>query len=118
MPEKILGTERESLEGPATIVHQGGDNILIAEVEGGLPKVEHTLVFEGNEVVIEGDDEFQPSPEADRSYEVEGTVLIRSLGQANYNLIEEPDAGPEPNVEPNVEPPKKPAAKKKAKSAE
>ncbi len=84
----VIGAIQESLSGPGTITHEGGDVILIAEVQGGLPQPERTLVFEGEEVVVDGDDEFQPAPSDARSAKIGETVLIRALGQATYNFEE------------------------------
>lgn len=91
MPQRIIGAEKESIQGPGTIVHEGGDGLLIAPVEGGLPGTEQTLFFEGNEVVVEGDDEFHPASAEARSFQVEGTVLVRALGQANITWNEPVD---------------------------
>lgn len=111
MPSKTLGANPESLNGPGTITHEGGDAILIADVEGGLPGTERTLIFEGNEVVIEGDDEFKPSPANERTTEIGEAVVIRALGQANYSFNGAPEPDPEPEEKPKAKP------RKKAKSA-
>ncbi len=99
MPQtEIIGAVQQSLQGPGTITHEGGDAILVAELENGIPGQEWTLAFEGEEVVVDGDDEFHPSPDSERSAEIGEAVLIRALGQANYTF-------------------KKKAVKKEAKSA-
>ena len=85
---KIVGAVQERLNGPGVITHEGGDPILIADIEGGMPQDERTLVFEGEEVVVDGDDEFHPSDPSDRSEEIGENVLIRALGQANYTFVD------------------------------
>ena len=103
----VIGANPQPLRGPGKLVHQGGDPILIAPVVDGLPGVESTLVHEGNEVVIDGDDEFQPKAEDERTHEFDGTILVRALGQANADFSEDVEPEPKPEA-------KKPAAKKRA----
>lgn len=85
--ERIIGAEPESISGPGTITHEGGDHILIADLHNGLPQSEHALVFEGEEVIVDGDDEFQPSDISLRSIEIGEAAVMRALGQANYSFI-------------------------------
>lgn len=82
----IIGANQESIQGPGTLTHEGGDTILIADLEGGLPGDERSLVFEGEEVIIDGDDEFQPSDPSKRSTEIGEAAVVRSLGQANASF--------------------------------
>jgi len=84
----IIGANKVSLQGPAKITHEGGDPVLIADLDGGLPGTERTLSFEGAEVVVDGDDEFQPSDPSARSTEIGEAVVVRALGQANVTLTE------------------------------
>ena len=83
---KTIGAIQERLSGPGVITHEGGDPILIADIEGGMPQDERTLVFEGEEVVVDGDDEFHASDASDRSTKIGEAVLLRALGQANYTF--------------------------------
>ena len=55
-------------------------------MSGGLPGEEHSLVFAGEEVMIDGDDEFQPSEPEDRSLEIGEAAVVRALGQANISF--------------------------------
>lgn len=82
----IIGAEKTSIQGPGTITHEGGDPVLIADVENGLPGAEHSLVFEGKTVMIDGDDEFQPSDASARSIEIGEAAVVRALGQANVSF--------------------------------
>ena len=93
MPKKkinkplIVGAIKTSIQGPGTLTHEGGDPILVSDVEGGLPGEEHTLVFEGAiEMDEEGVDVFVPSDASKRSLEIGEAAVIRSLGQANVSL--------------------------------
>lgn len=101
MPKKkekplIIGANQVSLQGPGTLVHEGGDNILIADLKDGLPQEERTLVFMGEEVVIDGDDEFHPADAADRSTEIGEAAVVRALGQANASFAKSTKKDPDP----------------------
>lgn len=91
MPKKekplIIGANQVSLKGPGTLVHEGGNDVLIADLKDGLPQEERALVFAGEEVVIDGDDEFQPADSEDRSTEIGEAAIVRSLGQANVTFL-------------------------------
>lgn len=86
MPQPTIGAEKESLKGPGVLTHEGGDDILVALVEDGLPQNEHALCFEGEEVIIDGDDEFHPADASSRSIEIGEAAVVRALGQANYSF--------------------------------
>lgn len=85
----IIGAEKVSLQGPGVITHEGGDPILIADVEGGLPGAERTLAFEGEEVVIDGDDRFKPAKPEVRQDTIGAAAVVRALGQANVTFDNE-----------------------------
>lgn len=99
MAEKlVIGAVQKPLQGPGVLTHEGGDPILVAELENGLPGTEASLHFEGEERVIDGDDEFHPSDPSKRSVEIEETVLVRALGQANASFAEKKPAKKEAKV--------------------
>lgn len=77
----IIGAEKTSIQGPGTLVHEGGDTILIAD--GG---EERALVFEGENIIDGIDEEFHPSDESARSVEIKEAATVRALGQANANF--------------------------------
>lgn len=105
----VLGANQESIQGPGTITHDGGDPILIADVEGGLPGTERTLIFDGADVRENFDDQvFTPVDAKDRSVEIKDVALIRAQGQANYSFSKPVEEKPA----------KKTPAKKEAKKEE
>ena len=109
-----IGANQAPLAGPGVLTHQGGDPILIAEVENGLPGEEVTLVFEGSERTVDGDDQFHPADPETRSFEVSGAVLVRALGQASASFSTSAAEAPEaPATTPHAEPSHQ--AKQKAK---
>lgn len=83
----IIGAEKVSLQGPGVITHEGGDPILIADVSGGLPGAERTLIFEGEEVIIDGDDEFKAAKPEARQDTIGEAAVVRALGQANVSFV-------------------------------
>lgn len=86
--EYVIGAEPISVDGPATIIHIGGDPLFIADVNGGLASdAWDALVYEGEEVTVEGEDEFEPADASQRSREIgpSGAVL-RAQGQANVKI--------------------------------
>ncbi len=82
----IIGAKKTSIQGPGTLTHEGGDTILIADVEGGLAQQERGLVFEGENLVDGIDEEFRPFGPDDRSVEIGEAATVRALGQANASF--------------------------------
>ena len=82
----IIGAEKTSIQGPGTLAHEGGDTILIADVEGGLAQQERGLAFEGENIESDGDEEFMPSDAGARSAEIGEAATVRALGQANASF--------------------------------
>lgn len=106
MPEKhlVIGALVEPIHGPGVIVHEGGDNLLVAPVVDGFAQDETVVTFEGADVREGFDDQvFTPYGEEQRSIEIGEVAHVRARGQANI-VLKTKDAEPAP----------KPVAKKKA----
>ncbi len=86
MPELVIGQEPIRVDGPATLVHEGGDLLRIREFSA-LPGNETTLAFEGEvKNDPDHDEEFVPYGESKRSLKIEEGVFLTALGQANVRV--------------------------------
>ena len=90
MPKTMtVGANQVPIQGPATITHEGGDPLLIAEIENGFPGTERTLTFDGEDIRENFDDQvFTPVDPEKRSAEIGEAAMVRSLGQANVSITE------------------------------
>lgn len=99
---EVVGAVPLTVLGPGTITHEGGDDILVAQIEGGLPQSEYSIGFEGADVQRPDGDEFHPAEESRRQMDIGEAALIRALGQANYSFEKKAAKKPAAKKEPAV----------------